>query len=121
MKIYYAHSISSYDTAQEEFDIAQIKNSFNGDVVNPKTIQSKNMSDYYREIKKCDAIVFRGNTFGIISEVIFSMLTGKKIIDAELMQGISRRTIFEFLNRFYKDRYYLDDIKQISDVILEQK
>lgn len=97
MKIYYAHSISIYNTKQEERDIKTLE-LLGFEVVNPnkeihqKNYKSKGMDYFVELVKACDSIAFRSHPNGDIPTGIYKELqTDKPII--ELPSSINRRQL----------------------------
>lgn len=71
MKVYYAHSISIYNTPQEQRDIDLLK-SIGFDVVNPnqeihdKGYKKRGMQYFVDLVNECDLIAFRSHPDGSI-------------------------------------------------------
>lgn len=108
MTIYYAHSLSLYDTAQEARDIMTLKKM--GEVINPNSDEHQNGyklsgMDYFDDVvAKCDALAFRAHPdgaipTGVLKEINFAMNRYLPII--ELPSGIERRSLTVSQTREY--------------------
>jgi len=100
LKIYYAHSMHLYGSAQEARDIKLLED-LGFEVVNPntpehqleaKTSGEMTMAYFERLAERCDALAFRALPDGNISAGVFTEIIGvegKPVI--ELPWGVSRR------------------------------
>ena len=97
MKIYYAHSISIYNTSQEKRDIKSLE-SLGFDVVNPnkeihqENYRSKGMDYFVELVNSCDAIAFRAHPNGDIPAGIYKEIQADKPI-IELPSSINGRKL----------------------------
>ena len=97
MKVYYAHSISIYNTKQEERDVNTL-NSLGFEVINPNQHihqegYKKGGMQYFVDLaNECDVIAFRAHPNGDIPAGIFKEIqTDKPVI--ELPSSIKRRAL----------------------------
>ena len=59
MNVYFSHSMLGYGTKKEQADKAFILKYFTDhDLIDPSSVNSKNMNLYYKMIEDCDSLVF---------------------------------------------------------------
>lgn len=111
MKVYYAHSMSIYNTPQEQRDIDLLE-SIGFEVVNPnKEIHNQGYKDqgmqYFVElVNECDIIAFRAHPDGSIPAGVAKEIdTGKPVI--ELPSMVSMRVL-----SVDQTRQYLKEVGQ---------
>ena len=91
MRIYYAHSLSIYNSPQEQRDINLLR-SLEFDVFNPNHFsceigyKAEGMAFFERVLDGCAALAFRGNpggsiNAGIVKEIEYMKTQGKPIIE----------------------------------------
>ena len=100
LKIYYAHSMLSYNTNKERNELSWLKKNFS-EIVNPKKFGYTDMDLYLEEVKKCDGLIF--------SE--YKDMIGKGI-HAELILALQKGMFTRRLRKAY-GRYRLYKVKKI--------
>lgn len=97
MKIYYAHSISLYNTPQEERDVLALR-MLGFSVLNPNAPQhdagykAQGMAYFDTLLDECDGLAFRAHPGGAIpagvaKEISFMKLRGKPIFELPTFVG----------------------------------
>ncbi|MGC8673364.1 MAG: hypothetical protein ACP5TO_07710 [Thermoplasmata archaeon] len=113
--IYYAHSIAFYGTNQEKKDIEFLQNIMQ--VVNPKEINAKDISDFIKLVLNANQVWYRGYTAGVCLEVIVSLLKNIPVYSIETKLPISVKgkikiiEVYRKTNQIDHDRYMLSTIK----------
>jgi len=100
LKIYYAHSMLSYNTNKERNELSWLKKNFS-EIVNSKKFGYTDMDLYLEEVKKCDGLIF--------SE--YKDMIGKGI-HAELILALQKGMFTRRLRKAY-GRYRLYKVKKI--------
>lgn len=116
--------MSIYKTQEERFYLNEIRNRYPyAEIINPSdnehNIGKGDMKYYLNLVKQCDFVVFYGSSFGVITEIVFALLSGKNIIDVETFLPISKSKIFRYTKLFAHSKFIKNDIQQIADVIKE--
>lgn len=101
LKVYYAHSVALYNTAQEKRDVRMLER-LGWDVMNPN---HPNHAEYYRArgmdyfrgvIETCDLLAFRANVDGSINAGVGQEIEWARELDMvvlELPCSVQRRTL----------------------------
>ena len=96
-KIYYAHSVSLYNTRQELRDI-EILERLGFEVFNPNQpacdagYQAEGMKYFDRVLDECDALAFRANpggsiNAGVVKEINYMITQGAPVIELPTLVG----------------------------------
>ncbi len=116
--IYYAHPIGTYYTAIENKDLAFLKNK--GIITNPRDLNiGSDMFCYLKVVKRNDMVYYRGQTIGVVLEILSALAFGKKVYSIETRKSISKREkdlFVQILNSsihresdIYQFKYYFPD------------
>ena len=97
LKIYYAHSVSLYNTPQELRDIELLER-LGFEVFNPNQpacnagYQAEGMKYFERVLDDCDALAFRANpggsiNAGVVKEINYMIVQGAPVIELPTLVG----------------------------------
>lgn len=115
LKVYYAHSIGYYDTEIEITDIEFLHNLKHSKIVNPNDLDlGHNMFRYLLVVEKCDSVWYRGETIGVVLEVLTALSMGKPVYSVVSGNIISTTEIKTFARIFKLASYYKHDLMQIE-------
>lgn len=116
-KIYYAHSIKYYGSTKEVKDIKYLLK-LGRTIINPSdfVFDTDGMTPYLLMVKDCDAIYFRGETIGVIFEVLIALVLGKKVFSLESKKLISEEKIKSFSYLFFQSSVFDDDLDLIEQL-----
>ena len=110
LHIYYAHSFQYYDSQTERNDLKFLK-SKHAKVINPNGLAlGKDMIQYLFKVKDCDAVWYRGNTIGVVFEVLTALAMHKPVYSLETKDVISPINIKYFAGIFRNNRYIDNDL-----------
>jgi len=108
--IYYAHSISLYNTQQEKNDIKFLKNK-HAKIVNPNGLRlGQDMFQYLYKVKECDAVWYRGNTIGVVFEVLTALSMRKQVFSLETKRMIGSYELNNLVDIFRNNDYIEHDL-----------
>jgi hypothetical protein len=92
-KVYYSHPVPSYGTEKEKNDIYRIEGKFGRvQIINPADTKPQHLTNFnnemeffFKQIDKCNAVVFRrfGNiiTSGVGKEINYALGKGKAVFE----------------------------------------
>lgn len=107
---YYSHSMIFYNTEIEKNDFKYLR-SLKLKIVNPNGLGlGNNMHSYLLSVRNCDLVFFRGNTIGVVFEVLVGKALGKPIISLETREEITQEELREFISIFNNNPYRDSDI-----------
>lgn len=110
---YYAHSIEFYGTVQEQADIRYLK-SLKLKVINPNGLGlGRDMYRYLLKVRHCDSVYFRGNTIGVILEVLTAKALNKPVFSLKTRQPIADNDLNNFIDIFNRNQYRNYDILRL--------
>jgi len=117
--IYYSHSIRYYNTQQEKNDI-KFLNSKKCKIVNPNGLRlGKDMFQYLFKVKECDAVWYRGNTIGVVFEVLTALAMKKTVYSLESRDLMNRYEITDFIDIFHHRPYIEQDLSSFEAIFPE--
>jgi len=109
--VYYAHSISFYNTWIEKDDLEFLRSLKHTKIVNPNGLAlGKDMFQYLFLVKQCDAVWYRGNTIGVVFEVLTALAMHKPVYSLETKGEIQEYDISYFVNIFRNNYYFNSDL-----------
>ena len=112
-KIYYAHSIRLYNTRTEKNDL-DFLNSFGHSItVNPNSNVfngKRSMKPYLLLVSECDSQWYRGETIGVIFEVLSALALDKNVYSLTTKGPISEIEVSDFAALFKKHRFLESDV-----------
>ena len=116
-KIYYAHSIKYYFSKKEEEDVRYLYK-LKCIIINPSDLvfDTEGMTPYLLKVKECDAVYFRGETIGVILEVLTALVQDKKVFSLESKKFISEEKIKKFSYLFFQSSVFGDDLDLIEQL-----
>jgi|YelNatPaOPRAMG01_1025707.scaffolds.fasta_scaffold13306_5 hypothetical protein len=110
LHIYYAHSLDLYFTEIEKKDLKYLT-SKKFKVVNPRDLNlGKEMIRYLYKVKDCDAVWYRGNSIGVIFEILTALTLRKPVYSLESKKKMSKDEMLNFINTFQNNRYVDNDL-----------
>jgi len=113
--IYYAHSLCFYDTKTEKEDLKFLRSFKRTKIVNPNGLAlGKDMFQYLFLIKQCDAVWYRGNTIGVIFEVLTALTMRKHVYSLETKNIMNRSEILVFIDIFLNNEYVDHDLVEFK-------
>jgi len=108
--IYYAHSICFYNTKTEKEDLKFLK-SKRSKIVNPNGLAlGKDMCQYLFKVKECGAVWYRGNTIGVVFEVLTALAMHKPVYSLETKDIMNHYEIMDFIDIFRNNYYTKHDL-----------
>ncbi len=117
-RIYYAHPIQTYNTAIESSDLRFLNGK--GKLTNPRSLDiGSDMFSYVRIVKDHDCVWFRGNSIGVVLEVLSALAFRKNVYSLETKKAITEQQItvmVEIFNSFY---YKDNDIRRFKAMFPE--
>jgi len=118
--IYYAHSLCFYDTKTEKEDLKFLRSFKRTKVVNPNGLAlGKDMFQYLFLVKQCDAVWYRGNTIGVIFEVLTALTIRKSVYSLETKDIMGHYEILNFINIFANNEYVNHDLESFKKTFPE--
>jgi hypothetical protein len=76
--------------------------------VNPNGLRlGKDMFQYLSLVKQCDAVWYRGNTIGVVFEVLTALAMHKPVYSLEAKDIMNRYEILNFIDIF-RNNYYIE-------------
>jgi hypothetical protein len=112
--IYYSHSIRYYNTQQEENDIKFLESNFK--IINPNDLRlGKDMIQYLFKVQQCDAVWYRGNTIGVVFEVLTALAMKKPVFSLRSKDIMNYFEITDFIEIFRNNDYIEHDISLFED------
>ena len=116
-KVYYAHSMSFYNSAIELKDLKFLNPKYN--VVNPKDLKfsgNRSMLPYLLTVKDCDIVYYRGNTIGVVIEVLTSLSLHKPVYSLKSKDLMTYNEIKNFATIFNNNPYHNKDLTLIKSI-----
>ena len=77
---------------------------------------TEGMMPYLLKVKECDAIYFRGESIGVILEVLTALVQDKKVFSLESKKLISEEKIKKFSYLFFQSSVFGDDLDLIEQL-----
>lgn len=108
-KVYYAHSIKFYNTQKELADL-KFLSTLKSKIVNPNGMRfegTRSMKPYLLLVSKCDSVWYRGDTIGVVLEVLIALVLNKTVYSLETRKLMTSTQIDNFI-RIFKDNSYCD-------------
>ena len=119
--VYYAHSIQYYNRITEQKDIKYIQ-SLKYNVVNPNGLNlGHSMMPYLLKVKDADVVYYRGDTIGVVLEVITAKIFNKPVYSLGTHELMSNEEFNYFLNIYKNFPYMHNDISMIKSITNEQQ
>jgi len=117
--IYYAHSIRFYNTQEEKDDLKFLK-SQQFKIINPNGLAlGKDMFQYLFKVKECDAVWYRGNTIGVVFEVLTALAMKKTVYSLESRDLMNHYEITDFIDIFHHRPYIEQDLSSFEAIFPE--
>jgi len=117
--IYYAHSMCFYDTKTEKEDLKFLK-SKQSKIINPNGLRlGKDIFQYLFKVKECGAVWYRGNTIGVVFEVITALSMKKPVYSLETKDIMNHYEITDFVNIFHHRPYIEQDLSSFEAIFPE--
>lgn len=107
-----------YGSDQETDDLNYLK-TVSSQIVNPNTPKyqrERGMRVFLQLVSECSAIWYRGDSKGVIIEVLSALAIGKPVYSLKSRKRISNQEKSRFKYFFQYQRYYLQDIAEIKDI-----
>ena len=114
-KIYYAHSIKFYNT-QKELEDLKFLSTLKSEIVNPNGLRfegKRSMEPYLLLISESDSVWYRGDTIGVIQEVLTALTLNKPVYSLETKKSITSQQISKFARIFGESPYCNNDRKLV--------
>ena len=112
--VYYAHSISFYNTWIEIEDLKFLRSLKHTKVVNPNGLKinssEKFIIPYLQTVEKCDFVCYRGYTIGVVFEVLTALAMHKPVYSLETKGKMQEFDISYFVNIFRNNYYFNSDL-----------
>jgi hypothetical protein len=118
--IYYSHSMCFYDTKTEKEDLKFLKSFKHAKIVNPNGLGlGRDMIQYLSQVKQCDTVCYRGNTIGVVFEVLTALAMHKPVYSLEAKDIMTHYEILDFINIFVNNDFVKHDLARFKDVFPE--
>jgi hypothetical protein len=124
-KVYYSHPMPSYGTEKEKDDIRRIEGKFGRvQIINPADTKPQHLTNFnnemeffFKQIDKCNAVVFRrfGNiiTSGVGKEINYALGKGKAVFEIT-DKGFKKVTKpVDFISRELTHELYLKEVEKL--------
>jgi len=124
-KVYYSHPVPSYGTEKEKNDIYRIEGKFGRvQIINPADTKPQHLTNFnnemeffFKQIDKCNAVVFRrfGNiiTSGVGKEINYALGKGKAVFEIT-DKGFKKVTKpVDFISRELTHELYLKEVEKL--------
>ena len=124
-KVYYSHPVPSYGTEKEKDDIGRIEGKFGRvQIINPADTKPQHLTNFnnemeffFKQIDKCNAVVFRrfGNiiTSGVGKEINYALGKGKAVFEIT-DKGFKKVTKpVDFISRELTHELYLKEVEKL--------
>jgi len=107
--IYYSHPAYTYFTEIEDLDteyLSQFQKNFpSARIIYPNQMNDIGMEAYLKAVNQSDIICYRGNTWGVVFEVLTAIALSKHVSNIEQRRYITKEETLEFV-KLFKDNHY---------------